>query len=304
MSDKTVDEIVNSSLSPDEKLEKLTELKCESEIIKLIEEDSSLCDDSDFLYDILKDGLYEVARYLLDNKSPDVYYTLNQLLFEEGQSAQVSFLIQNQIELNPNGINSYGNTPLRSALEGGSDDDIIRLVQLGADPRVNAMLYPDSILEKIRSIFGQEFEYPANSDKAIPFRKTPNIRVAQELIGLNKEWSYVELYEFPSSRSYESGFHSRFVMTEINYEKIENMIEEVLSGERRDLSEFDNKKDIIGFYSNHHGEGFYMTAKDIFSASPCADCLADYEYGESRMFWLVSQGGRYNENSRMRFYTE
>jgi len=75
-----------------------------------------------------------------------------------------------------------------------------RLVQLGAGPRVNHWIYSKDDLDRINSIFHAEFRNPADSDKTRSLRRTPNIRVAQQLL------EYFEMFRNPDPLGYDGKY--------------------------------------------------------------------------------------------------
>lgn len=201
--------------------------------------------------------------------------------------------------LNVNGLNSYGNSPLISALETGSDDEIQRLVRIGADPRLNWWLYEAKHLQRITGLFGDEFAYPATDKRALEIRRTPNIRVAQELLRKKSRELSAECYQYPNSRSFEEYAQSDFTATEIDDIGLSKAIENVLRGAVTDVRELDHRQIVAGFYSTSWGGGPEFSLYDILSAVPCADCVADNDCGG--MFWLITLSGEHGSFSRITF---
>ena len=239
---------------------------------------------------------------------------LSELLPSKGDElCELIFLIQNFTFINPNGINTDGYSPLRSVLKYGDDEAVKRLVQLGADPRVNHWIYSKDDLDRINSIFHAEFRNPADSDKTRSLRRTPNIRVAQQLLeyfemfrnpdplGYDGKYIYAEAYGHPNIRSYEEYNLVGAVMTEFNHKLISDTIKKILSGKMNDLAQFDDQVIIVNFYGRILGDLGDYTLQDLFGAAPCADCVIDND-PIGQPFWIISNKGKYTSTSRIRFY--
>jgi len=239
----------------------------------------------DALAEVLDQDQYDCAKILIDY-GVDWGFAYNDALLRVNIKGLV-FLLENNLDVNPNAINNHGQTPLLIASELGDVDAVQRLLILGADPRINGWLYHnlEYVNDSIQEVFRNYIE--GNNNKTI---QVSSVRFLREIIHLlqkiekdNMTTGYVEYFTLPTGRFYEEE-SDMFHLVEYNLDLIKQAYDYVINTEDYDVNKHPIDEVVLDWASQTLGGG-ELTLGDLFTARLCDDCIGDV--GKAGWFWKI-----------------